>query len=57
MGRDVIGVLIIVSIVADALGHAALSWGIDAIAIATYFVFRSLRIRNMGRFIIDATKR
>jgi len=49
----VIGVLIFVSILADATGHAALSWGIDAVAVATYFTFRSLRMRAIGRGRVD----
>jgi len=52
-----IGVLIVLSILADVVGHSALSWGIDAIAIAIYFIFRSLRRRAVGRSSVDATTR
>lgn len=53
----VIGVLIVLSIFGDALGHAALSWGTDAVAIATYVIFRSLRMRAVDRGRADAANR
>ena len=38
-----IGILIACSITADLLGHNSLSWGLDAVALATYVLFRLIR--------------
>ena len=45
----VISLLIVLSLISDALGHSGLSWGIDAVAVLVYLVFRSLRMRMMDR--------
>jgi hypothetical protein len=41
-----IAAVIVTSLAADALGHATLSWGIDAIALTTYLLV--IAIGRMG---------